>query len=84
MNKDFNIELIGDVDLNGMAIEISYQGQTLAELNYEKGAENAEIKLEPNFENQGKWIFPLEKFLNALIKAKNILEQCAREDQERS
>ena len=69
MSSKFHIEMCGDVDLEGMAIYISYDTEIIASITYEKGINNMEIEL-----------FPLEDFFVFLEKAKKLAIKCAQED----
>lgn len=80
MNEKFSIEMCGDLDFNGMVIDISYNMTNIASVNYEKGIDNIEIEILPFGDNTQKLIFPLQGFLNALEKAKRLAKQCAEED----
>ncbi len=78
MNKRFIIEMCSDVEYEGMVIDIRFDNNAVARLNYEKGKDNIEIVLESH---DVELIFPLEDFLIALEKAKNLAIQCAEEDE---
>lgn len=80
MKNRFTIELISDLDFEGMVVEISLGNQVIAQLNYDKGIDKIEMELcselaEPNL------IFPLSEFSHALERAKDILIRCYNEDQ---
>lgn len=80
MNKQFSIDLISDLDFEGMVVEISFDNQLIAKLNYDKGIDNLEIELILHDEQINKLISPLNDFIISLEKAKKILIQCAKED----
>lgn len=77
MNKQFTIELCSDVDFEGMTVEILFDNQTIATLNYDKGIDNIEMEISENVE---KLAFPLQGFLTAVEKAKKLIIKCAEED----
>lgn len=82
MNK-FLLELSSDLDYDGMVVEISYDKQTVARLNYDKGIDRIEIEIITNIENSIPLIFPLQDFLEILEKAKKLILKCAEEDRHR-
>ncbi|HEV3270002.1 MAG TPA: hypothetical protein VGZ69_05070 [Candidatus Rhabdochlamydia sp.] len=75
--KKFSITLFGDLDFEGMIVEVCFDNQVIATCNYEKGIDNIEIQILP--QNQ-EFIFPLQDFLKVLEKAKKLVIQCAEED----
>ena len=79
MNKKLSIELCGDLDFEGMVIDVTYNKETIASINYEKGIDNMEIEIPPKPEN---FVFPLDDFLLILEKAKKLAIKCAKEDEE--
>jgi len=79
MNKEFSIEMCGDLDFEGMVIDVTYNKETVASINYEKGIDNIEIEIPPKPE---KFVFPLDDFFVALEKAKKLAIKCAKEDEE--
>lgn len=79
MNNKLSIELCGDLDFEGMVIDITYNKETIASINYEKGINNMEIEILPKSK---KFVFPLEDFLLILEKAKKLAIKCAKEDEE--
>jgi len=79
MNKKFSIEMCGDLDFEGMAIDITYNKETIASINYDKGIDNIEIEIPPKSE---KFVFFLDDFFLVLEKAKKLAIKCAREDEE--
>ena len=80
MKKKFSIELSSDLDFEGMVVDISYDMQPIASLNYEKGIEKIEIEMQPNAR---KLAFPIEEFFHILHKAKELAVKCAKEDEDR-
>ena len=77
MNKGFGVKLCGAVDFEGMVIDICFNDETLAMLNYDKGVDHIEIEMLAQSEN---CVFPLKDFLMALDKARKLAIQCAEED----
>ncbi|MEX0961944.1 MAG: hypothetical protein WDZ28_03710, partial [Simkaniaceae bacterium] len=77
MSKIFIIELCGDSDLEGMAIDITYDNETVATINYEKGIDNIEVEIPSQ---PKKFVFSLDSFLVVLEKAKKLAKKCAKED----
>ena len=80
MNKKFLIEMCSDVDLEGMAIYISYGTEKIASITYENGVHNMEIELFPFGKSKDPLAFPLEEFLLFLEKARRLAIKCAEED----
>ncbi len=80
MNKNFSIEMCSDLDFEGMVIDISYEMEPIASLNYEKGVENIELMIHPAIENI---TFLLDDFCRSLEKAKQLAIKCAKEDERR-
>lgn len=80
-NKKFSITLFGDLDFEGMIVEVCFDNQVIATCNYEKGIDNIEIQILSQNEDSQEFIFPLQDFLNVLEKAKNLVIQCAKEDE---
>ncbi len=64
-----------------MVINISYDMETIASINYDKGIDNMEIEMRPISE---KLLFPLDDFFPALEKAKQLAIKCAKEDELRN
>ncbi len=83
MNDKFSIEMCSDLDFEGMVIDISYNMQTFASINYDKGIDKMEIEISPFGKDLNKTIFPLEDFLTVLEKAKKLAIRCAEEDSNR-
>ncbi len=79
MNKNFSIELCGDLDFEGMVVDVTYNKETIASINYEKGIDNIEIEIPSKPE---KCVFPLTDFFLILEKAKKLAIKCAKEDEE--
>ena len=80
MNNKFSLEVVGDVDLEGMAIDVCYNDLAIASVNYENGIENIEIEI---FSSHGEILgkhFNLQDFINILEKAKKLSIQCYEED----
>lgn len=70
--------MCSDLDFEGMVIDISYDMETIASINYDKGIDNIEIEMCPISE---KIMFPLDDFFLALEKAKQLAIKCAKEDE---
>lgn len=77
MNKKFSIEMCSDLDFEGMVIDISYNMETIASVNYDKGIDNIEIEIHPISE---KLTFSLDDFFLAIERAKQLAIKCAKED----
>jgi len=43
----FSIELCGGLDFEGMVIDVTYNKETVAYINYENGIDNIEIEIPP-------------------------------------
>lgn len=83
INKGFCTKILGDIDLEGMAILICYDDQIIAEINYEKGIENMEIEIVSSQEGCPRRILSLDDFFRILEEAKQLAIKCAKEDEER-
>lgn len=83
MKKTFLIETCSDLNYEGMVVDITFDNQRIAMINYDKGIDNLEIEILPFGEEQSKCVFPLKDFLEILEKAKEIAIQCAKEDEEK-
>ncbi|MGB7128287.1 MAG: hypothetical protein WBD50_04260 [Candidatus Rhabdochlamydia sp.] len=81
INKKFRITLCSDLDFEGMVIDVCFDNQPVAILNYEKGIDNIEIQILSQNTDSQECIFPLQDFLNVLEKAKKLVIQCAKEDE---
>ena len=81
MKRKFSIDLIGDVDFEGMVVEINFDHHVLARLNYDRGVDKIEVEFCPGA--QTNIVFPLAEFSDVLERAKNILIKCYNEDQAR-
>lgn len=79
MNSKLAVELFGDLDFEGMVINVTCSKETIASINYEKGIDKMEIKISAKHDNS---IFPLDDFLLILEKAKQLALKCAKEDEE--
>lgn len=82
MNKKFTIEACSDCDFEGMVVDVCYDMETIASINYDKGIDNLEIRLSDSLYTKGNIGFPLEIFLQVLEKAKKIATRYAKEDSE--
>lgn len=79
IKNEFTIEVLGDVDYEGMIIMVNYGTRNIAEINYENGIDKLEIKLT---KCPSEVSFPLDVFFDILEKAKEIAKKCAKEDAE--
>jgi len=79
MNKEFSIEMCGDLDFEGMVIDVTYNNETIASINYDKGIDNIEVEILPKSE---KFVFSLDDFFLILKKAEKLAIKCAKEDEE--
>ncbi|MBS0605617.1 MAG: hypothetical protein KF898_04065 [Parachlamydiales bacterium] len=77
MNEKFSIEMCSDLDYEGMVVDVSYDMETIASINYDKGIDNIEIEVYPI---SGKLKFPLDDFFLVLEKSKQLAVKCAKED----
>jgi hypothetical protein len=83
MKKTFLIETCSDLNYEGMVVDITFDNQRIAMINYDKGIDNLEIEILPSEDEPSECVFPLKDFLEILEKAKEITIQCAKEDEER-
>ncbi|MEM8629581.1 MAG: hypothetical protein AAGF04_05925 [Chlamydiota bacterium] len=79
INKGFCRKILGDIDLEGMAILVCYDDQVIAEINYEKDIDNMEIEIVSSQERFPKRIFSLDGFFKILEEAKQLAIKCAKE-----
>ncbi len=84
INKGFCTKLCSDLDFEGMVIDICYDEERVAMVNYDKGMDNLEIELIKREEDAPRLIFPLEDFFNILEEAKILAIRCAKEDEHRN
>lgn len=82
MNDEFIIEVCGDLDFEGMTIQLTYNMQLVAMVNYDKGIDKIEIELFPDYEEVKASRVPFNGFLEVLEKAKKIAIRCEKEDTE--
>jgi len=80
-NGGFNLRLFGDLDFEGMVVEVCFNDELVAMINYEKGIDNMELEWFFDQMIDQKQIFPLEDVLNILQKAKELALRCAKEDE---
>ena len=76
MNKGFSVELCGDLDFEGMVVDISYEKQPIVSINYDKGVNNIEIRM---FSMKAV-TFSLNDFISVLENANKLAIKCAKED----
>jgi len=69
--------MCSDLDFEGMVIDISYDMETIASVNYDKGIDNIEIEIHPISE---KLTFSLDDFFLAIERAKQLAIKYAKED----
>jgi hypothetical protein len=79
-NKGFYIELCSDIDIDGMSIDICFNNNRVATLNYAKGIQHSEIDVFIPPKKEGRWSFSLGEFMSTLEEAKNIMKKCYEED----
>ena len=79
--QKFWIELCSDLDFEGMVVDVSYNMQTVASINYDKGVEKMEVEMFPFGNDSQKTILPLQEFLDVLEKAKQLAIRCSKEDE---
>ena len=71
----FKIVTFSDCDLEGMAVEVHYDGDIVAQLNMDKGRGHCEIQTPSRFSPPDKlFVFPLADFINALREAESLLD----------
>ncbi len=80
MSKKFTTELSSDLDFEGMIVEVCFDTQPIARLNYDKGIDDIEVELVFCSKDAGEMIFSLDGFLAAVEKARKLIIQCAEED----
>lgn len=83
-DEGFCTKLCSDLDFEGMVVDVCFDDQRIAMVNYDKGIENIEIEILSAKENAPNLIFPLEDFLNILEEAKIITIRCVKEDELRN
>ncbi len=83
VNKGFCTKLCSDLDFEGMVIDICFDDQRVAMVNYEKGIENIEIEILVGKVDDLSLVFPLKDLLNILEEAKTIAIRCIIEDEGR-
>lgn len=66
-----------------MVVDISFDNQRIAMINYDKGMDNLEIEILPSKDEPSECVLSLKDFLEILEKAKTIAIKCAKEDEER-
>lgn len=83
MRKRFLIETCSNSNYEGMVVDISFNNQRIAMINYDKGIDNVEIGILSSGEESSGCAFPLKDFFNILEEAKQIAIRCAKEDEHR-
>ena len=79
-NKGFFLKLCSDLDFEGMIVDICFDDQRIASVNYDKGIDNIEVAMLT--QESSRHVFNLSDFVNILEKAKNLAIKCAKEDGE--
>ncbi len=79
MNENFRIELVSDLDCEGMVVDVSFKDKMVFRLNYDEGIDRIEMTM-IGFMQQSEILFPLQDFLEAIERAKKILIKCFEED----
>jgi len=79
-NRGFFTKLCGDIDFEGMVIDICYDDQLIASVNYDKGVDKIEIEVIKQKEAISSRFFPLDQFIKILEEAKSLAIRCANED----
>jgi hypothetical protein len=82
-NKGFCLKLCSDLDFEGMVVDICFDDQPIASVNYDKGIDSIEIEIVAAPVGLVKKIFPLDDFISILESSKKLAVQCAKEDEER-
>ncbi|MGB7128303.1 MAG: hypothetical protein WBD50_04340 [Candidatus Rhabdochlamydia sp.] len=62
INKKFRITLFSDLDFEGMVVDICFDNQVIAILNYEKGIDNIEIQILSQNTDSQELHFPSTRF----------------------
>jgi len=65
-----------------MVVDISFDNQRIAMINYDKGIDNMEIEILSTGDESSRCVFPLISFFNSLEEAKAIAVRCAKKDAE--
>jgi len=76
MKNRFSIELVSDLDFEGLVVDISIENQVIARLNYDKGIDKIEMELIPL---STPFAFPLAEFFETLERVKTILFECSKD-----
>ncbi len=79
-NKGFSTTLCGDLDYEGMIIDVCFDDQIIAMVNYEKGVDNIEVEILSHNEEEQRWLYSLDDFIAILGEAKKLAIKCAKED----
>lgn len=73
-SSGFEIAPFSDLDYDGMAVEVRYQGVPVAELNKDKGLDACELVIPSRFSPvDASFTFPLDGLLEALSAAKSLI-----------
>lgn len=68
----FKVVRFSDLQHEGMAVEIQYDGVPLAELSRDRGVDHMQIEIPSRFA-PGSVLFPLDEFLAAVAEARELL-----------
>ena len=80
-SSGFHTQLCSDLNFEGMIIDVCFDDQLIAQVNYEKGIDQIEVQFFPG--NTSTLAFKISDFIEILEKAKNIAIRCAKEDNEK-
>jgi hypothetical protein len=74
LKSGFEIAKFSDLDYDGITVEVQFEGMPVAQINGDKGPNAQEIVIPSRFSLEGqRFTFPLDDFLEALMKAKELL-----------
>jgi hypothetical protein len=82
-DKKFSIQLCSDLDYEGMVVDLCYDAEIIASINYDKGIDRMEVEFFRFGKADHEVKFPLKDFLETLDEAKKLALQCAEEDRQR-
>lgn len=83
MKNKFSLELCGDLEFEGMVIDVCYGPDSIVSMNYDKGIDQLEVELHAWPKTAPNLSFPLEDLLTTLEDAETLAVRCAKEDEER-
>ena len=74
LSSGFELSPFSDLEREGMAVEIRFHGEPVAEIDKDKGLDGCEIEVPSRFSPDGKQFkFPLADFLEALEEGRRLL-----------